>query len=77
MFQVAEPGKDGDFVKDINPGSLQVLKTCVVESSLVEAKCDQKYQFEREGYFCLDTKDSSENQLVFNRIVALRDTWAG
>ncbi len=47
-----------------------------VESSLANAKPGERYQFERQGYFCVDNVDSSEEALVFNRIVTLRDSWA-
>jgi glutaminyl-tRNA synthetase len=69
-----EEGKD--FTAYINPNSLQVLTDCMLEPSLSKAKPASRYQFERLGYFCVDTKDSSEGSLVFNRTVTLRDTWA-
>jgi glutaminyl-tRNA synthetase len=64
-----------DFKSNLNLNSLEVLTSCRVEPSLVEAKPLNRYQFERLGYFCVD-KDSTKNKLVFNRTVGLRDTWA-
>jgi glutaminyl-tRNA synthetase len=66
------------FVKadpNINPTSLVILKSCHVEPSLAGAVPGSRYQFERQGYFCVD-HDSSDGKLVFNRTVSLRDTWA-
>ena len=76
LFSIAEPGKDHDFHKDINPDSLRVLGECVVEPALAHVASDERFQFEREGYFCLDSKDSAPGRLVFNRIVSLRDSWS-
>ncbi len=75
LFTTAEPGKGGDFFDDINPESLQILADCVVEPALAGAAVDERFQFEREGYFCLDGKDSEPGKPVFNRIVSLRDSW--
>jgi glutaminyl-tRNA synthetase len=68
-----EQGKD--FKAHLNPDSLEVLTSCRVEPSLANAGTGSRYQFERQGYFCVDT-DSSAEKLVFNRAVSLRDTWA-
>lgn len=65
-----------DYKQNLNPQSLVVLKGCKLEPSLAQAKSDERYQFERLGYFCLDSGDSKPGALVFNRIVSLRDTWA-
>ncbi len=65
----------GDFTDYINPDSLQVLSDCRVEPGLAEARPGDRFQFERQGYFCVDP-DSSDGRLVFNRTVSLRDTWA-
>ncbi|OAM96571.1 glutaminyl-tRNA synthetase [Pelosinus fermentans] len=65
-----------DFKDDINPNSLEKLTSCMLEPSLLQATPDQRYQFIRNGYFCLDTKDSTAELPVFNRIVGLRDSWA-
>ena len=61
---------------NLNPNSLEILKSCRVEPSLAGAAPGSRYQFERLGYFCIDSVDSSDGALVFNRIVPLRDTWA-
>ena len=68
-----ESGKD--YKSNLNPDSLKVLEQAYLEPSLKNAKKGTLYQFERRGYFCLD-KDSSKDNLVFNRTVTLRDTWA-
>ena len=60
----------------LNPGSLETLKDSRVEPYLAAAKPESRYQFERIGYFCVDSKDSTEERLVFNRTVTLRDSWA-
>jgi len=78
LFKVEDPlnVKDGEDFKDtINPNSLEVV-TALVEPSLKNAMPGIRYQFERLGYFCVDSKDSTEDKLVFNRTVTLRDTWA-
>ncbi len=64
-----------DFLSNMNPDSLQVLQHCYVEPNLAGAKPGSSYQFERTGYFCVDP-DTDAEKLVFNRTVALRDTWA-
>ena len=69
--------KDGaDFKTFLNPNSLERLTSCLVEPSLADAAPGSRYQFLRQGYFCVDLKDSLSNALVFNRTVTLRDTWA-
>ncbi|MBL7197365.1 MAG: glutamine--tRNA ligase/YqeY domain fusion protein [Candidatus Omnitrophica bacterium] len=70
----AEEGKD--FISNLNPNSLTVLQSCQLEPSLENATPGNRYQFERQGYFCVDTINSSDKKLIFNRIVSLRDTWA-
>ncbi|HJS99517.1 MAG TPA: hypothetical protein VJ756_10520, partial [Terriglobales bacterium] len=64
-----------DFTANLNPNSLEVLRGCKLEPSLATAAVSSRYQFERLGYFCLDL-DSAPGKLVFNRTVALKDTWA-
>lgn len=74
LFSVEDPG--GDNWRDlVNSDSLNILKHCKVEPGLVSAKPQDRFQFERLGYFCVDD-DSKEGALVFNRAVTLRDTWA-
>ena len=75
LFSVPNPGRDGDFKKDINTDSLQVLTHCKVEPSLKDADPSVTVQFERKGYFCVDFVDSSPEHLIFNRTVPLRDSW--
>jgi glutaminyl-tRNA synthetase len=78
LFSRENPGDDSeglDFTAYLNPNSLEVVTNCKLEPSLAGAPPGSRYQFERLGYFCVD-KDSSPERLVFNRTVALRDTWA-
>ncbi|KZX64998.1 glutamine--tRNA ligase [Vibrio sp. HI00D65] len=74
LFTVANPAAADDFAATINPESLVKLKG-FVEPSLADAAAEQGFQFERTGYFCVDSKDSKADALVFNRTVGLRDTW--
>ena len=64
-----------DGTLNLNPNSLTVLKNCYMEPVLKEAKADDKFQFVRNGYFCVDHKDSKEDALVFNRIVSLKSSF--
>jgi len=76
LFIVENPADDErEFTELLNPDSLKVLQSCKVESYLKEAKAGDKYQFQRTGYFCVDP-DSTENNIVFNRTVSLKDSWA-
>ncbi|MGF1741566.1 glutamine--tRNA ligase [Vibrio profundum] len=75
LFSVANPAASDNFAETINPESL-VTVNGYVEPSLVTAQAEQGIQFERTGYFCLDSKDSLPDALVFNRTVGLRDSWA-
>ena len=65
-----------DWTSNINPKSLETLTSCRVEPFLANASSGSRYQFERLGYFCVDSVDSSDRRLVFNRTVTLRDPWA-
>ncbi|WP_413692318.1 glutamine--tRNA ligase [Psychromonas sp. KJ10-2] len=76
LFSVENPAAAEDIHTVLYPESL-VVKHGFVENSLVDAQPEVAYQFEREGYFCADNQDSSAEHLVFNRTVALRDSWAG
>ncbi|MDH3695276.1 MAG: glutamine--tRNA ligase/YqeY domain fusion protein [Gammaproteobacteria bacterium] len=78
LFDVPNPlaDKDSDFMLHLNPDSLQKLTNGKVEPGLAHANARQSYQFERQGYFCLDSKDSTPEALVFNRTVTLRDSWS-
>jgi glutaminyl-tRNA synthetase len=79
LFKEADPvaiSKSGDLKDQLNPESLTILEHCKAEKSLISATVGQQFQFEREGYFCVDSKYSTKDKLVFNRTVTLRDTWA-
>ncbi len=75
LFTVAEPAAEEDFKKHINPHSLEIV-TAKLEFALAGALPDERYQFERLGYFTLDAKDSTPARPVFNRTITLKDTWA-
>ncbi|MGQ9701818.1 MAG: glutamine--tRNA ligase/YqeY domain fusion protein [bacterium] len=75
LFNQPDPDQGGDFIKNLNPNSMVVLKDCKLEPSLKDAKPLQHFQFERLGYFCVDP-DSKPGNLIFNRTVPLKDTWA-
>jgi len=77
LFNHEDPAgqKDDDYRNFLNPDSLKILKGCKVEPSLGSAKPLDRFQFQRLGYFCVDY-DSTEGNLVFNRTVSLKDTWA-
>ena len=75
LFTEPEPGLDDNFLQHINPHSLETV-TARLEPSLAGATADQRFQFERLGYFTLDAKDAGPGRLVFNRTISLRDTWA-
>lgn len=78
LFSVPDPAGDSgrDFTEHLNPSSLVVLDSCRMEPSLREAEPGCTYQFERQGYFCSDEKDSRPGAPVFNRTATLRDSWA-
>ncbi len=78
LFSVEYPEKDKtkDFTEFINPDSLKVLTNSKLEPSLLNANVGDKYQFERNGYFCMDSKDSTKEKIVFNRTVTMRDSWS-
>ncbi len=78
LFRSPQPEKSeegGSFLDNINPESLVVLQGCRAEPSLAQAQPEDRFQFEREGYFCVDLKDSAPGKPVFNRTVTLRDSW--
>jgi glutaminyl-tRNA synthetase len=74
LFTVPEPGSEEDFLKVVNPQSLEIV-TARLESSLAAATLDDRFQFERIGYFALDSKDSAPGKPVFNRTISLKDAW--
>ena len=78
LFNVEKPdSKDiEDYRTCLNPNSLQVLYDCFVEPSVADEQAAEQFQFEREGYFCIDKLDSTEERLVFNRTITLRDSWS-
>ena len=79
LFTKEDPddaAEGSDFKVNLNPESLETLKSCRVEPSLADSAPGSRYQFERLGYFCVDSVDSSDGALVFNRTVPLRDSWA-
>ena len=77
LFTVPNPmaDKQSDFTEFLNPDSLKTLEDCAAESALGDCAGEINYQFERKGYFILDSVDSASGTLVFNRTVSLRDSW--
>ena len=76
LFSDLDPDGEGkDFLACLNPDSLEILRGCKVETSLMNAKAPSSYQFMRIGYFCPDSKDSTPEHLVFNRSVSLKDSY--
>ena len=75
LFSRPDPGAEGDFIADLNPASLELLRDCRIEPALAGLRPSKTVQFERQGYFCLDPEASPERP-VFNRTVTLKDTWA-
>ncbi|MBV9634965.1 MAG: glutamine--tRNA ligase/YqeY domain fusion protein [Methylobacteriaceae bacterium] len=75
LFTRPDPGANGDVFADLNPNSLEVLADCRLEPALAAAVPGKPVQFERQGYFCLDST-ATPDRLVFNRTVGLRDSWA-
>ena len=77
LFTVESPdAEEGDFKDYLNPQSMEVIENVYIEPHLANANLSDRYQFIRKGYFCLD-RDSTENHLVFNRVVSLKDSWKG
>ena len=80
LFSEPTPGSDNpdkNFLLDLNQYSMEILTQAWLEPNLKKADAGTAYQFERLGYFCLDSRDSKTDSLVFNRIVTLRDSWGG
>ena len=75
LFTVENPGAEEDWLGKINPNSLEVISNAKVEPFIKNAKPLDKFQFERMGYFCVDTKYTTAAKLVFNRTVTLKDSW--
>ena len=77
LFSIANPDRgDQDWKTYINPASLETLGRCLIEPDLAQAQAQERFQFERLGYFCADRADWQADKPVFNRIVTLRDSWA-
>jgi glutaminyl-tRNA synthetase len=75
LFSVPQPDTtEKDFLDELNPHSLKIAHA-YVEPSLVSAKGDEKFQFERHGYFVADLKDHGEGKPVFNRVAGMKDSW--
>jgi glutaminyl-tRNA synthetase len=75
LFTKPDPDEDGDFKASLNPNSLEILTSCAIEPGLADAKPLEHFQFLRHGYFTVDP-DSRPGNIIFNRTVSLRDTWA-
>ena len=76
LFNDPAPDAGGkDYLESLNPGSLEILQGCKGEIGLAQATLDDRYQFEREGYFVLDSRYSAPEKPVFNRVIGLKDTW--
>jgi glutaminyl-tRNA synthetase len=76
LFTVPKPDEAEDWTSVLNPSSLEVVRGARLEPALAGVDRGSRFQFERQGYFCVDSRDSSPARLVFNRTVGLRDTWA-
>ena len=74
LFTDPNPGAAEDFLACVDKNSVEVIEHAALESSLQQAKVGDSFQFEREGYFCVDSKHSTQNNPVFNLTVALRET---
>ena len=74
LFTVENPLAEDNFTTSLNPDSLTELKRCMIEPSAADFDTGVTFQFERKGYFCKDI-DSSDDELILNRTVTLRDTW--
>ncbi|WP_331775803.1 glutamine--tRNA ligase/YqeY domain fusion protein [Sulfurospirillum sp. 1612] len=72
LFKVEAP----EGIEDLNPNSLQIIKEAMIEPSVITEKLDERFQFERQGYFYEDPIDSTDDKPVFNKIVGLKDSWA-
>lgn len=76
LFTIENPAADENWLNFLNPHSLKILSDALVEPSLSGAKVGEHIQFERNGYFCVDSRFSTEEKLVFNRTVTLKDSWS-
>lgn len=76
LFTIEDPASEENWLDHINPNSLEIISSAKLEPFLRDAKTGRNFQFERLGYFCVDTKYTNDDTLVFNRTVTLKDTWA-
>jgi len=76
LFSQEDPDAADDFKTTLNPNSLEIVHNCKLEPALRSAKPSEQFQFERLGYFCVDSRDSTPDRQVWNRTIELRDTWA-
>ncbi|PID79271.1 glutamine--tRNA ligase [bacterium DOLZORAL124_64_63] len=76
LFREPFPEAEGHFLENLNPDSLEVLTEAKLEPAIGEVTAEDRWQFMRHGYFCLDAKDSAPEKLVINRTVTLKDSWA-
>ena len=77
LFKAEIPGEaTGNYLDDINPDSLIVINDAAIEEEAAKAKPGDYLQFIRNGYYCVDSKDSAEGKMVFNRTCTLKDSWA-
>jgi glutaminyl-tRNA synthetase len=74
LFKVPNPGAEGDFLADLNPDSVKII-TAQLEPALKDAQPEERFQFERHGYFIADRVDSKPGAPVFNRTATLKDSW--
>ena len=75
LFTVENPGVEENWLEYINPNSLEIIPNAKLEPFLKTAKKGERFQFERNGYFCVDAKNTTTEKLVFNRTVTLKDSW--
>ncbi len=76
LFREPFPEAEGHFLENLNPDSLEILTNAKLETNISEVTAENRWQFMRHGYFCLDSKDSTPEKLVINRTVTLKDSWA-
>jgi glutaminyl-tRNA synthetase len=76
LFNVPDPGREENWRELLNPASAEIIKQAYVEPSLTNTEPEERFQFERLGYFCVDRRDAVKGEPVFNRTVSLKDSWA-
>ncbi len=76
LFREPFPEAEGHFLENLNPDSLEILSNAKIEPNIKNVSANERWQFMRHGYFCLDSKDSQDDALVINRTVTLKDSWA-